>query len=327
MTYSLSRITGAPFGCQTPATVPQGPSQFHIFSPSPTSLSTCSAHMGPAITPLDVLLIVDNFILSILHPPGPQWDCVWKWCLVAGQSGANRKSKIFLETNPVTINDEDFDRWVGCCLDISLGPCPVGSPHALAGLVGNLAMDYLALSKMSATTIGTNMMQFSQAVAPQGRAMGLTGNKTALSTGKGFNQDQIAKPKDACGIHKAQQIPPIWSVIQTSKGKSFNTYRAHLAKSVDAWCHLHHINRYKSIFLEAKFFEDLVALQFNPGGSVVQFQSVAWGLNGRWQQKLNIVKTMRKRLPAPPTHTAFRTSSSKIVGRRLHQLETTWTSS
>jgi hypothetical protein len=68
---------------------------------------------GPAITPRNVLLTVDNFILSSLHPLGPQWDCVCKWCLVAGQSGANRESKIFLETSPVTINDEDFDRWAG----------------------------------------------------------------------------------------------------------------------------------------------------------------------------------------------------------------------
>ncbi len=48
---------------------------------------------GKAITPHKVLMMVDNFILSSLHPAGPQWECVWKWCLVAGQSGANRKSK------------------------------------------------------------------------------------------------------------------------------------------------------------------------------------------------------------------------------------------
>jgi hypothetical protein len=69
-------------------------------------------------------------------------------------------------------------------------------------------MDYLALSKMLATTIGTNMMQFSQAVAPQGRAAGLKGNKTALSTRKGFDQDQIAKLKDVCGIHIPSRYPP-----------------------------------------------------------------------------------------------------------------------
>jgi hypothetical protein len=56
-------------------------------------------------------------------------------------------------------------------------------------------------------------------------------------------------------------------------------YHAHLAKaSIDLWCPLplHHINRDKSIFLEAKFFEDLVALQFkNPGGPIAQYHSVA----------------------------------------------------
>jgi hypothetical protein len=80
------------------------------------------------------------------------------------------------------------------------------------------------------------------------------GNKTALSMGKGFDQDQIAKPKDACGVRNAQQIPAIWSIIQVTKGKSFDFYHAHLTKSIDTWSH--HIDRDKSIFLEAKFFED-----------------------------------------------------------------------
>ncbi len=97
--------------------------------------------------------------------------------------------------------------------------------------------------------------------------------------GKGFNQDQIAKLKDPCGICNAQQIPAIWSIIQATKGKSFNSYHTQLAKSIDAWCHLHHIDRDKSIILEAKFFKDLMALCFNPGGPVAQYQSVARGMS------------------------------------------------
>jgi len=53
-------------------------------------------------------------------------------------------------------------------------------------------MDFLELSKMLSTTIGTNMLQFSQAVTPTVGAAGATGSKTALATGKGFDQDQIA---------------------------------------------------------------------------------------------------------------------------------------
>ena len=119
------------------------------------------------------------------------------------------------------------------------------------------------------------MMQFSQAVTTTGGAAGATGGDTALATGKGFNQDQIVKLKDACGVQNAQQIPIIWLVIQSTKGNSFDTYRAHIAKSHELWCRSHHIDHNKYIFLEAKFFEDLVALCFNPGGAVAQFHSVA----------------------------------------------------
>ncbi len=82
-----------------------------------------------------------------------------------------------------------------------------------------------------------------------------------------------------CGIRNAQHIPAIWLVIQASKGKSFDSYRTHLAKSIDACCLLHHIDCNKSLFFEAKFFEDLVALRFNPGGAVAQFHSAARGMS------------------------------------------------
>jgi len=132
---------------------------------------------------------------------------------------------------------------------------------------------------MLSTTIGTNMLHFSQAVTPTGGAAGATGSETALATGKGFDQDQIVKLKDACGVRNAQHIPAIWSVIQAIKGKSFDSYRAHIAKSLKLWCRSHHIDRDKSIFLEEKFLEDLVALRFNPGGPVVQYHSVARGMS------------------------------------------------
>jgi hypothetical protein len=148
-----------------------------------------------------------------------------------------------------------------------------------AGPGANEVMDYSALLRMLAMTIGTMMMYLNQAVAPQGEGQGLLGKKTALSSGKGFDQDQIAKLKDACGVRNVQQIPAIWSVIQATKGKSFNSYRTHLAKSVDAWCFSHHIDQDKSIFLKANFFEDLVALWFNPGGPVAQYQLVVQGMS------------------------------------------------
>jgi hypothetical protein len=236
-------------------------------------------NQGLAVTPYDVLASIDDFVQQS-GEPGHHWEYVRKWCLVAGQVNANGESKVCLNTTPVTIDDEDFGRWFGTRPDIAFGPGPPTAAGPAAGLTGNQpAMDFLKLSQMLSTTIGTNMMQFSQAVTPTVGATGATGSETALATGKGFDQDQIAKLKDACGVRNAQQIPAIWSVIQSTKGKSFDTYRAHIAKSLELWCRSHHIDRDKSIFLEAKFFEDLVALRFNPGGPVAQYHSVARGMS------------------------------------------------
>ena len=115
---------------------------------------------------------------------------------------------MFLDTTPGTVDDEDFDRGVGTRLDIAFGPRPPTAAGPLAGVTSNQpAMDFLKLSHMLSTTIGTNMLQFSQAVTPTGGAAGATGSETALATGKGFNQDQIAKLKDACGVRNAQKNP------------------------------------------------------------------------------------------------------------------------
>jgi hypothetical protein len=180
-------------------------------------------NQGSAVTPHDVLASIDDFVQES-GEPGHHWEYVRKWCLVAGQANANGKSKVCLDTPPVTVDDEDFDRWVGTRLDIAFGPRPHMAAGPSADLTSNQpAMDFLKLSQMLSTTIGTNKMQFSQAVTPTVGAAGATGSETALATGKGFDQDQIAKLKDACGVHNSQQIPAIWSLIESTKEMSFDT--------------------------------------------------------------------------------------------------------
>jgi len=245
----------------------------------PNMLVDLLRNQGSAITPHDVLPSIDDFVQDS-GELGSHWEYVRKWCLVAGQANANGKSKVFLDTTPVTVDDEDIDRWVGARLNIAFEPHPSRSVGPSAGLTSNQpAMDFLKLSQMLSTTIGTNILQFSQAITPTVGAAGATGSETALATGKGFNQDQIVKLKDSCSVRNAQQIPAIWAVIQSTKGKSFDTYQAHIAKSLELWCRSHHLDHDKSIFLEAKFFEDLVVMRFNPGGPVVQYHSVARGMS------------------------------------------------
>jgi hypothetical protein len=67
------------------------------------------------------------------------------------------------------------------------------------------------------------------------------GGNTALATGKGFDQDQIAKLKDVCGVRLGAYIPAIWAVIQSSKGKSYDSYRAHISNAMETWARTNHI--------------------------------------------------------------------------------------
>jgi hypothetical protein len=141
----------------------------------PNMLVDLLRNQGSAITPHDVLASIDDFVQDS-GELGSHWEYVRKWCLVAGQANANGKSKVFLDTTPVTVDDEDFDRWVGGRLNIAFEPRPLRSAGPSAGLTSNQpAMDFLKLSQMLSTTIGTNILQFSQAITPTGGGSGSHG--------------------------------------------------------------------------------------------------------------------------------------------------------
>ena len=48
---------------------------------------------------------------------------------------------------------------------------------------------------------------------------------------------------------------------------------------MEAWARANHIELDKSVHFDSKFFEELVALRFNPGGPVVHYQSAARGMS------------------------------------------------
>jgi hypothetical protein len=128
---------------------------------------------GQTVTPYIVLATVNGFLESSGQPPSHKWEYIWHWCMVKGQAGPSGKSRVF----------------------------NIGCHHPSSGLAHPL--------KMLATTIGTNMLQFSQAIAPQAAVGGNSGAKMELATRKGSDQNQIAKLRNACGVHNAQQIPLI----------------------------------------------------------------------------------------------------------------------
>jgi hypothetical protein len=239
----------------------------------PNILVNVLRNQGTAATPADVLTAVNKIITSAITPR-MSWDLIRNWCMVAGQAGNNNKSHIFLDINSVTIDNKEFDLWVGQKLDSNLGPRPAIASASQQG-TPNQAADYVNFSQILATTVGSSVLQFTQAILPSAA----TGPATPLEMGKGFNKDQIAKLKDACGVIDARTIPNIWFIIQLTTGKSCDSYWAHLSKSTELWCRVNHIEWDKSIYLPSKFFEELVALRFNPGGPVAQYSLVAKGMS------------------------------------------------
>ncbi len=196
----------------------------------------------------------------------------------------------------MAIDDEEFNMWVGGKLDVALGPHPTKTPQVAMANQPPM-QDYLQMSRLLASTVGQGMMQFSQAVATQATTGGTAslGQATPLESSKGFDRDQIEKLKDACGVMSAKDIPNIWYVIQTMRGKAYDTYRDHLKKLIKAWCKSWHIKRDKFIYLKAQFFDDLVALHFNPGGPVAQYKLAMRGISMLACRSLTAVKAEYQR--------------------------------
>ena len=109
---------------------------------------------GQAQTPHEVLQIIDEFLSTDPSADTLDWALLRRWCLLASQTGTQQnKSRLNLDTTPVTIDDEEFDLWMGNRLDVSLGPRPMVAAAASqpANTVTNTAAEYLALSKMLAS--------------------------------------------------------------------------------------------------------------------------------------------------------------------------------
>ena len=184
------------------------------------------------------------------------------------------------EVDLVVIDDNEFNKWVDDKLDQALGqhPTVTSTPMPTAVLQAQTQVpNYLHLSQLLATTVGQGMMHFTQAVAPAGG--GHLGTGSTLEAGKGFNRNQVARLKDACGVMQVKDIPTIRYVIQSTKGKAYDIYRDHITKAITSWCHMHNMERDKFIFLKQQFLDDLVKLRFNPGGCVAQYESSDKGIS------------------------------------------------
>jgi hypothetical protein len=194
---------------------------------------------GAASTPANVLGRIDNVNQAMNGGlPEDQWKTIVEWCIIAGRSDANdRKSLLSIKVDSVAVEDREFDVWVENKLDMALWPRPSKTLPVAAGNQPQF-QDYLQMSRLLVSTVGQGMMQFSQAVATPAATGGAAspgqGAITPLKASKGFDWDQIAKLKDACGIMSAKDIPNICFVIQSTKGKAYDTYRDHLKKSIKA---------------------------------------------------------------------------------------------
>ncbi len=66
---------------------------------------------GQAQTPYKVLCTIDEYLPNNAYAAALDWGLLRKWCLVASQTGTQQnKSKLNLDTTPVTIDNEEFDR-------------------------------------------------------------------------------------------------------------------------------------------------------------------------------------------------------------------------
>jgi hypothetical protein len=166
---------------------------------------------GTPTTAADVLTTIDE---GTTNTDGgitkDQWCTMRDWCILARQGSASNKSLLAIKVDSVAVDNEEFNTWVGQKLEAALGPRSLQIHPQATTIPQPPITDYLQLSRLLAATVGQGMMQFTHALAPQATPGAATLGRTAsIQMGKGFNCNQIAKLKDACGVNMAKIIPHI----------------------------------------------------------------------------------------------------------------------
>jgi hypothetical protein len=210
------------------------------------------------------------------------WELVLSWCLMALQMNTSGNSHLSLAVEAVTEGDDNyFGRWINQRLDSTFGPRPgKGSTgHNDRSGMALLAYDQAQVSAIMASEVGKGVALGLRAARHLHRDATNIGGGYDSEGGKGYTKDDIAALMGFAGVYRGNNLPDIWELFISTKGKNIGAYRCHLYSRMKQYAYNRRIQIDTSVYLEQETIKAIVELHFNPGEGVAHLSLASKGLS------------------------------------------------
>jgi hypothetical protein len=210
------------------------------------------------------------------------WDLVLSWCLLAAQRNSAGNSHLSLAVEAVTEGDDEyFVRWIDQRLDSTFGPRPSRGPVGITNRDSSAlaAHDHAQLSALMASEVGKGVALGLRAVGHGNREPTHMGGGYDTDVGKGYTKDDIAALMGFAGVYSGSNLPDIWEVFNSTRGKNIDAYRRHIYSRMKQYAYDRRIQIDLSVYLEQETIKAIVELRFNPGEGVAHLSSASKGLS------------------------------------------------
>jgi hypothetical protein len=81
------------------------------------------------------------------------------------------------------------------------------------------------------------------------------------------------------GVYSGHNLPNIWELFNSTKGKNINAYRHHLYSRMKQYAYNRRLQIDTSVYLEQETIKAIVELRFNPGEGVAHLSLASKGLS------------------------------------------------
>jgi hypothetical protein len=209
-------------------------------------------------------------------------ELVLSWCLMALQMNTSGNSHLSLAVETVTEGDDNyFVRWIDQRLNSTFGPrTGKGSTgHNDRGRVALLAHDQAQVLAIMASEVGKGVAMGLQAAGHLHRDATNIGGGYDSEGGKGYTKDNITALMGFTGVYSSNNLPDIWELFNSTKGKNIDAYRRHIYSRMKQYAYNWRIQIDTSVYLEQETIKVIVKLRFNPGGGVAYLSLALKGLS------------------------------------------------
>jgi hypothetical protein len=234
--------------------------------------------------PHDIHALTMAIVNNLSDVEEARTDCklVLAWCLLAAQMNTSGNSHLSLAVEAVTEGDDDyFVRWIDQRLDSAFGPRPSkgSTGHIDRGGMALLTHDHAQVSAIMASEVGKGVALGLRAAGHLHRDATNIGGGYDSEGGKGYTKDDIAMLMGFAGVYSGHNLPDIWELFNSTKGKNIDAYRRHLYSRMKQYAYDRRLQIDTSVYLEQETIKAIVKLRFNPGEGVAHLSLASKGLS------------------------------------------------